>query len=152
METTNGLSLPENLPAVQAYFISIFHILLEAPTNLKHDLYLMNITWLSLNSLKCPGTTLSARNKHKHAFAALTFLEHAVMNNAWGKSETAPHACLFRHSVSWKDSQWGLGQPAERWVIATGIKGLKRHNTMLNPGCNQYNLHSIDMWERYGGK
>lgn len=38
------LSLPANLPAVQAYFIYTFHILLEAPSNLKHDRYMMNMT------------------------------------------------------------------------------------------------------------
>lgn len=31
METTNGLSLPENLPAVQAYFNYIFHIPTRGP-------------------------------------------------------------------------------------------------------------------------
>lgn len=74
------------------------------------------------------------------------------LKNAWGKGGTA-QLCAFRHSSADKtDSQRGIRQPAERWVVAISVNGLKRHNTVWNLGSNHKSFLSIEMLKLYGGK
>lgn len=74
------------------------------------------------------------------------------LKNAWGKGGPA-QLCAFRHSSAYKtDSQRGIRQPAERWVVAIGVNGLKRHNTVWNLGSNHKSFPSIEMLKVYGGK